>query len=270
MVLVILSLSFWLAGFCGAAECPNQCTAGLVGTGPVKHVCPICEGAGEVPDSEPVVMASNPKRSLVRVIARDGVSSGVVVGPRHVLGAWHAVRLGRHDVLVRFQDQTEARGRVTHSDDAFDLALIEVPRVGADPVPVAPENAKPGETVTILGYGGVPSVYRSVSGRVTTTAAPTSGHPWEMFEARASVRLGDSGGPILNERGELAGILGGKSYDRRTGHLAIGTAASQIRRLMESEPDDSKVAAAQCPGGQCQAPAAKAPQSCPNGKCRKP
>ena len=41
--------------------------------------------------------------------------------------------------------------------------------------------------------------------------------PSEMVELSAAARNGDSGGPILNSRGELAGVLFGTAFGRTTG-----------------------------------------------------
>ena len=51
----------------------------------------------------------------------------------------------------------------------------------------------------------------------------------EFVELAATARQGDSGGPILNERGELAGVLFGQS-DGRT----IGSCSSRVRTFLAS------------------------------------
>ena len=47
------------------------------------------------------------------------------------------------------------------------------------------------------------------SGRCTQYLAPGVDFPHEMVELAAEARQGDSGGPIFNQRGELAGVLFG-------------------------------------------------------------
>ena len=46
---------------------------------------------------------------------------------------------------------------------------------------------------------------------------PVRDWPVEMVELSAAARKGDSGGPILNSRGELAGVLFGAGFGRTTG-----------------------------------------------------
>jgi hypothetical protein len=69
--------------------------------------------------------------------------------------------------------------------------------------------------LTIAGYGS--GTYRAVSGPCTQYVAPGVKFPYEMVELAASARQGDSGGPILNSQGELAGVLFGEGRGRTSG-----------------------------------------------------
>jgi hypothetical protein len=66
---------------------------------------------------------------------------------------------------------------------------------------------QPGDGLTIAGYGS--GSWRMASGRCTQYLAPGIEFPHEMVELATEARQGDSGGPILNDRGELAGVLFG-------------------------------------------------------------
>src|SRR6185436_15658743 len=58
---------------------------------------------------------------------------------------------------------------------------------------------------------------RAASGRCTQYVAPGTSFPFEMVEVAVSARQGDSGGPIFNEKGELAGVLFGEGHGRTSG-----------------------------------------------------
>ena len=55
------------------------------------------------------------------------------------------------------------------------------------------------------------------SGRCVQYISPGGNHPFEMLELSASARDGDSGGPIFNVQGELAGVLFGAARGRTAG-----------------------------------------------------
>jgi hypothetical protein len=56
-----------------------------------------------------------------------------------------------------------------------------------------------------------------VTGRLTQYYSPGGNQPSEIIELSAPARNGDSGGPILNRRGELAGTLFGTAFGRTMG-----------------------------------------------------
>jgi hypothetical protein len=56
-----------------------------------------------------------------------------------------------------------------------------------------------------------------VGGRCTTYVSPGARLPSDMIELSAGARKGDSGGPILNQQGQLAGVLFGSVLGRTSG-----------------------------------------------------
>ena len=72
---------------------------------------------------------------------------------------------------------------------------------------IASVAPKPGDQLTICGYGQ--GMYRSATGHCTQYYAPRLDFPRHMVELDVEARQGDSGGPIFNRHGELAGVLFG-------------------------------------------------------------
>jgi S1-C subfamily serine protease len=295
IVIATLTISYWLAGYCTAADCIN-CDAGLVGRGPVKYVCPICDGVQGIQPSAADLFSSGTKdtptvdsqsgiqtktdhrKAVVRIVTTDGWSTGVVVGPRSVLTAWHSTRSDRNRVVVHYQTGKVASGRVIRSDERFDIAAVEVDASGVPAASIAAVPASVGSTVEAIGYGPspmVPASYRATKAKVMMLAAPVGSNDYEMFEVALQSRGGDSGGPAFNAAGEVVGILSGTGYTRQHGHRSLFAGAARIREFLAMEPtEDAKVAAAQCPDGKCQRPGSslqvqRVPQACPDGRCRK-
>lgn len=191
--------------------------------------------------SEP---SQTPHPAIVRVIVaeKDGISlgSGTLIDVRGewglVISNWHVVRDAAGPVQIQFANGQVAPATVVKTDSDWDLAALSVHKPIAAPIPLSATAPQPGESLMIAGYGS--GSYRVARGRVTQYLAPGVKFPYEIVELSAGARQGDSGGPILNERGELAGVLFGSaggltsgSYvgrvrDFLTGVLPSGTAAT--------------------------------------------
>ncbi len=179
--------------------------------------------------------SQTPHPAVVRVIApeRDGASLGsgtlVDVSATHglVITNWHVVRDAAGNVIVSFPDGFQTPGYVIKTDKDWDLAAVAIWRPRVAPVPISTQPPRPGDVLTIAGYG--PGPYRALSGRCTEYLSPGAGFPYEIVELHGAARHGDSGGPIFNSRGELAGVLFGEG-----GGDTSGSYCGRVRVFLDS------------------------------------
>lgn len=171
----------------------------------------------------PPAHSSQPHPAVARVIVRENGTvshgSGTLVGVHENYGLvvtnWHVVRDAVGDVVVVFADGFRSAGKVLKVDPDWDLAVLGIWRPPADPMPMATLTPHPGDVLTIAGYGQ--GKYRRATGRCTQYVSPGADLPYEMVEVSVRARQGDSGGPIINQRGELAGVLFGSTRAATTG-----------------------------------------------------
>jgi len=304
MAVAVLSLSFWLSGWCAAAEtCPNNCDNGLVGKTAVKYVCPLCvpsgkdtifpdKGAGSLDDfshtgkpgdsGTPFSRTGNSdaadaslgdkfpareidhRKAVVRIVVAEGPStsrgSGVVIEGGNVLTAWHVVRGNRDRIVVHFQDGSNTSARVVASSDAWDLALLECEKVASVAAKLASEPTVK-ESLTIAGYGPHPSTWRESSGRIVGRARPSREHAMDHIIISTPARQGDSGGPVFNADGHVAGILWGSEGSR--------TYATHSGRIRAWLCDESPELATKDRGFVTDSPRKLDRSACPDGRCRK-
>jgi len=176
-----------------------------------------------------------PHPAVVRIVAPEhsgtSLGSGVLVDVNRsqglVLTNWHVIRDSRSAVLVQFPDGFQSAGTVIRWDEAWDLAAVVIWRPQTTPVTIAPQPPVIGERLTIAGFGR--GSYREQTGPCTEYLSPGTGYAKEFVELQAAARQGDSGGPIFNERRELAGLLFGQN-DGRT----IGSCSSRVRAFLAS------------------------------------
>jgi len=182
-----------------------------------------------------LLTGQTPHPAVCRIVApeQDGTSlgSGVLVDVNRaqglVLTNWHVIRESRSAVLVQFPDGFQSAGTVVRWDEAWDLAAIVIWKPHATPVSLAGADPAPGEPLTIAGFGR--GTYREETGGCTEYLSPGTGYPKEFVELQATARQGDSGGPIFNERRELAGLLFGQNGGR-----TIGSCSSRVRTFLAS------------------------------------
>jgi serine protease Do len=127
----------------------------------------------------------------------------------------------QRDYYLRNRDKVGIRGRVIARDARRDLTVIELPRLpaAAKPVPLAKRSASPGQRIHSIGNPGLsPALWVYTAGTVRQVVADR----WQArgngrmfsFEAwvvltQSAVNPGDSGGPVVNDAGELVGVVSG-------------------------------------------------------------
>jgi len=194
----------------------------------------------------PAPSFSGPHPSVVRVAVpeRDGAAygSGTLVAVNEssglVLTNWHVVRDAAGPIVVYFPDGFRSGAYLLRVDRDWDLAALAIRRPNVQPIAVASQAPQPGEELTIAGYGS--GSYRAVTGVVTQYVSPGGNQPYEMIELSAPARNGDSGGPIFNRRGELAGTLFGSAFGRTTGSYC-----GRLRWFLNSTDTDFRRISAQ-------------------------
>jgi hypothetical protein len=176
-----------------------------------------------------------PHPSVARVIVpeRGGTSygSGSLVDVHRdyaiVVTNWHVVSDRVGDVTVQFPDGFQSVGKVLKVDKDWDLAAIGIWRPNVQPLRFAERAPVIGEPLAIAGYG--PGQWRLAPGRCSQFVSPGSNFPADMVEVSVEARQGDSGGPIFNQQGEIAGVLFGAGRGATS-----GSHAPRVRMFLES------------------------------------
>ena len=141
-----------------------------------------------------------------------GVGTGVVLtSDGEILTNAHVVE-DASEVVVRVAGESEPRvAKILATDSGNDLALIKVDITGL----VAATFAKPGsvqigDAVVAIGYAlaldGGPTVTSGIVSALKRTIHTESGALNSLIQTDAAISSGNSGGPLVNLRGEVVGI----------------------------------------------------------------
>ncbi len=136
------------------------------------------------------------------------VSTGIVVAPKLILTAHHAVE-GQKKILVgRGRNEPFRVARLLAADKALDLALLEV-SVAGRPAAIADWSMVPiGIEVYAIGFPrtGASSGHRRITSGLINGEQSLNGKPY-WFQFSAEVHRGNSGGPVIAVDGSVIGMV---------------------------------------------------------------
>jgi len=159
-------------------------------------------------------------------------ADGYVVTNSHVIGSDKA------EVTVIFSDKHEAPARIIGIDKATDLALVKVDKPGQPPLKWG-DSSQARVAQWVLAIGSPYQLSHSVSlGIISALGRKNLGFSeYEDFiQTDAAINRGNSGGALVNARGELIGINTGIFSSGQGGSEGIGFAIpSNLARTVIGE-----------------------------------
>ncbi len=182
-----------------------------------------------------VVAIQNPVAADDGTVLGESLGTGVVAtADGEIITNEHVIR-GADEVNVRLVGETEPRrASVIAADPDVDLALLRVDVEGLSPVTLAaPDDVRVGDQVLAIGYAldldGDPTVTSGIVSALDRALDTNDGVLGGLIQTDAAISSGNSGGPLVNARGELVGINTLVAADR------AGAAANGLGFAVSSE-----------------------------------
>lgn len=173
------------------------------------------QSAGVAIDAGAIAAKVGP--SVVTVInmaggTQAGLGTGVIItSDGEIITNEHVIE-GADEVRVRLAGETEPRvAEVLAADPTNDLALLRV--VGTDFAAATiadPDSIRVGDPVVAIGFAlgldGGATVTTGVISALERSLVDDDGALGGLIQTDAAISSGNSGGPLVNERGEVVGI----------------------------------------------------------------
>ncbi len=161
--------------------------------------------------SDPFGFFGNPnggtQRRQVQTPKREATGSGVIISNDGYIVTNNHVVEGADELTVTLNDNREYSARIIGTDKTTDLALIKVSAKDLPTLPIGDSNnLKVGEWV--LAVGNPFNLNSTVTAGIVSAKARSLGaNGVESFiQTDAAINAGNSGGALVNTKGELVGI----------------------------------------------------------------
>ena len=177
--------------------------------------------------------------------------SGFVIADDRLVTNAHVVA-GVDTPIVELPGREAREGRIVYFDPVDDLAVVAVDGLDAATLPLS-ELLPPGTATAVQGYpnGGpftsVPATVLSAGTVPVPDVYDETSSPREIYALQADVRPGNSGGPLLTDDGEVAGVVFARGLDSDQGGYAITT--TELAPVVQQAASlDDAVSSGRCTG----------------------
>ncbi|MFZ1692151.1 MAG: trypsin-like peptidase domain-containing protein [Flavobacteriales bacterium] len=174
-------------------------------------------------------MIKHADKACVTIITDDGHGSGVIIDPEGIaLSAYHVVE-GSKRIEAQFSDGLRQEARILVYGMENDLVLLDITGSGFRALPLGnDEDNSMGDEVITIGTPADVQLGQSVSKGILSGKRKIEEKVY--LQTDVAVSPGNSGGPLLNTKGEVIGVIQGKLVGK--GLEGLGFAAP-IERVME-------------------------------------
>lgn len=184
--------------------------------------------AGVVATAQPSVL-----RIEGRACAGIGTGTGYVAAEDLIVTNAHVVA-GMRYPFVETTDGRRLRAEITRFDAELDIATLRVSRLGLSPLQYASSDPTTGNAAIVLGYPGG-GAFTASPARVLEHFTAVSGNIFgegqthrSVYALHANVEPGDSGGPVLNQAGQVIGTTFARSTTtQQIGYMLANGAVQQ-------------------------------------------
>jgi len=181
--------------------------------------------------------------------SRRGLGSGVIVSADGYILTNHHVVEGADEILVDLGDGRTITATPVGADEPSDLALLKIAATDLRPLPIGNSDAvQVGDVVLAVGNPlgiGQTVTMGIVSAKGRSTGVGDGGYE-DFLQTDAPINQGNSGGALVNTKGELIGI-NSQIISPSQGNIGIGFAipANMVRHVMDELRTEGRVRRAQ-------------------------
>ncbi|MEI6521253.1 MAG: SUMF1/EgtB/PvdO family nonheme iron enzyme [bacterium] len=164
-----------------------------------------------------------------------GTGTGFVVNPNgYLLTCAHVVK-GSGKITVTLGDKT-LEAAVLRVDETHDIALIQIDAKGLTPLTLGDSNAvEVGQEARAFGFPLSDLLGEDIKVTRGSVSGVSMRDAQKIIQFDAAVNPGNSGGPLVNEKGEAIGIINAKIKDSLAAAVGFAVPVNYAKVLLEKE-----------------------------------
>lgn len=180
--------------------------------------------------------------STVTIAYENGHGSGCVVSKDgYIITNYHVVA-GKKDMDVIFSDGSRQKAEFVRANEFADLALIKIDKNTAYAFKITDaRNYKSGEEVFAIGTPSSIELGQTLSKGIVSGVRKNENR--ELIQTDVSVNPGNSGGALVNRKGELVGVVNSKLIGVGIEGIAFCIPAKDILSLLSISYGNAKLSA---------------------------
>ncbi|MFT5532440.1 MAG: serine protease Do [Burkholderiaceae bacterium] len=170
-----------------------------------------------------------------------GVGSGFIISADgYVMTNAHVVE-GADEVYVTLTDKREFKAKIIGSDKRTDVALVKIEGVSLPRLSMG-DSSKVRVGEWVIAIGSPFGLANTVTAGIVSAKSRDTGDYLPLIQTDVAVNPGNSGGPLINMRGEVIGI-NSQIYSRSGGYMGISFAVpiDEAMRVSDQLKQSGKV-----------------------------
>ena len=151
-------------------------------------------------------MLKGSKEGVVTVLTKDGFGSGFIISQDgYIVTNYHVAEGQKNNIQVKLNSNIKLKATVVKSNEDYDLLLLKIDADELKPLPFGKSaDMETGDDVYAIGTPLETSLGQTITKGIVSGFREINGSTF--IQTDVSINSGNSGGPLINDRGEVIGV----------------------------------------------------------------